>query len=78
LFVSILAGSHKELKYLVDFDPILAQIITETKYMEQLGFNVPELARNVALQVLSRIITSIIWNVEANYWMKGNLFGYFY
>lgn len=34
----------------MDFDPNLAEIITETKYMEQLGFVVPELARNVALQ----------------------------
>ena len=35
---------------MVDYDPQLAEIITETKYMEQLGFPVPELARNVALQ----------------------------
>ena len=41
----------KEVKYIVDFDPELARIITETKYLEQLGFAVPELARNVALQV---------------------------
>lgn len=40
-----------EIKYLVDFDPQLGEIISETKYMEQLGFHVPELARNVALQV---------------------------
>ena len=40
-----------QLKYLVDFDPQLTEIISETKYMEQLGFSVPELARNVALQV---------------------------
>ncbi|XP_052801261.1 dynein axonemal heavy chain 10-like isoform X3 [Mya arenaria] len=39
-----------EVKYLVDFDPQLGEIIAETKYMEQLGFSVPELARNVALQ----------------------------
>ena len=44
------SGHHKETKYVVDFDPILAEIVTETKYMEQLGFSVPELARNVALQ----------------------------
>lgn len=36
---------------MVDFDPKLAEIIAETKYMEMLGFSVPELARNVALQV---------------------------
>ncbi|XP_060580911.1 dynein axonemal heavy chain 10-like isoform X1 [Ruditapes philippinarum] len=35
---------------MVDFDPMLAEIVSETKYMEQLGFSVPELARNVALQ----------------------------
>jgi len=47
----IVTDAHKDIKYLVDFDPVLAEIITETKYMEQLGFGVPELARNVALQV---------------------------
>ena len=45
------SGAHVEAKYLVDFDPALTEIVTETKYMEQLGFPVPELARNVALQV---------------------------
>ncbi|PIK48528.1 putative dynein heavy chain 10, axonemal isoform X3 [Apostichopus japonicus] len=39
-----------ESKYVVDFASELAEIITETKYMEQLGFSIPELARNVALQ----------------------------
>ena len=47
----IYVDHHKEIKYVVDFDPVLAEIITETKYMEQLGFSVPELARNIALQV---------------------------
>ncbi|BFZ18669.1 hypothetical protein BsWGS_21707 [Bradybaena similaris] len=37
-------------RYVVDFDLKLAEIISETKYMESLGFVVPELARNVALQ----------------------------
>ena len=41
-----------EVHYVVDFAPELYEIITETKYMEQLGFHVPELARNVSLQVL--------------------------
>lgn len=40
-----------EIKYVVDFDPKLGEIMAETKYMEMLGFSVPELARNVALQV---------------------------
>ncbi|XP_076453104.1 dynein axonemal heavy chain 10-like [Babylonia areolata] len=39
-----------DIKYVVDFDPKLGEIIAETKYMEMLGFSVPELARNVALQ----------------------------
>ena len=38
---------------MVDFDPKLGEIMAETKYMEMLGFSVPELARNVALQVSS-------------------------
>ena len=40
-----------EIKYVVDFDPKLGEIMAETKYMEMLGFSVPELAHNVALQV---------------------------
>lgn len=35
---------------MVDFDPEITEIITETKMMENLGFSVPEIARNVALQ----------------------------
>ena len=46
-----LIGSHVDVQYVVDFAPELYEIITETKYMEQLGFHVPELARNVSLQV---------------------------
>uniref|UniRef100_A0A2C9JWZ0 AAA+ ATPase domain-containing protein n=1 Tax=Biomphalaria glabrata TaxID=6526 RepID=A0A2C9JWZ0_BIOGL len=41
---------NTEPKYVVDFDVRLAEIIAETKYIESLGFTVPELARNVALQ----------------------------
>ncbi|XP_052023863.1 dynein axonemal heavy chain 10 [Apodemus sylvaticus] len=36
--------------FVINFSPILKEIINETKYLEQLGFTVPELARNVALQ----------------------------
>ena len=43
---------------MVDFDPVLAEIVTETKYMEQLGFSVPELARNVALQASNQAPTA--------------------
>ncbi|ERE76020.1 dynein heavy chain 8, axonemal [Cricetulus griseus] len=36
--------------FVINFSPVLREIINETKYLEQLGFTVPELARNVALQ----------------------------
>ena len=45
------SASHPNLQYVADFAPELGMIISETKYLEQLGFQVPELARNVALQV---------------------------
>ncbi|XP_030074215.1 dynein axonemal heavy chain 10 [Microcaecilia unicolor] len=40
----------RTVRYTINFAPELREIITETKHMEQLGFTVPELARNVALQ----------------------------
>ena len=46
-----ISASHPNLQYVADFAPELGLIIMETKYLEQLGFQVPELARNVALQV---------------------------
>ena len=36
--------------YIVNFANEINEIITEVKYLEQLGFAVPELARNMALQ----------------------------
>jgi dynein heavy chain len=36
--------------FIINFSPVLKEIINETKYLEQLGFTIPELARNVALQ----------------------------
>ncbi|NXT76855.1 DYH10 protein, partial [Zapornia atra] len=42
--------TKKSVHFRVNFSPILQEIITETKYMEQLGFPVPEIARYVALQ----------------------------
>lgn len=48
--VAVVTGNQMDIKYVVDFDSALVEIITETKYMEQLSFSVPELARNVALQ----------------------------
>nr|XP_039267660.1 dynein heavy chain 10, axonemal-like [Styela clava] len=43
-------SNEKKEEYVVNFAPELQEITTETKYIEQLGFPVPELARNVALQ----------------------------
>ena len=37
-------------EYALNFSADLTEIILETKYMEQLGFPVPKLARSVALQ----------------------------
>ncbi|KFZ50045.1 Dynein heavy chain 10, axonemal, partial [Podiceps cristatus] len=42
--------TKKSVCFIVNFSPILREIIIETKYMEQLGFPVPETARYVALQ----------------------------
>ncbi|XP_069727356.1 dynein axonemal heavy chain 10 [Phaenicophaeus curvirostris] len=42
--------TKKPVHFLVNFSPMLQETITETKYMEQLGFPVPEIARYVALQ----------------------------
>ena len=47
----IFVNAGAEVKYIVDFASELSEIVVETKYMEQLGFSIPELARNVALQV---------------------------
>lgn len=46
----LLTHTEKKIKYVVDFDPEITEIVTETKMMENLGFSVPEIARNVALQ----------------------------
>lgn len=48
---NLISASHPNLQYIADFAPELGLIIMETKYLEQLGFQVPELARNVSLQV---------------------------
>ncbi|NWT09443.1 DYH10 protein, partial [Vireo altiloquus] len=42
--------SKKSICFTLNFSPEIQDIITETKYMEQLGLPVPELARYVALQ----------------------------
>ncbi|XP_062874230.1 dynein axonemal heavy chain 10 [Trichomycterus rosablanca] len=40
----------KGVQFVVNFAPELKEIISETKYFEQLGYCVPDMARNVALQ----------------------------
>lgn len=42
--------------YWVDFDPMLREFIQESKNLELLGFVVPELSRNVALQVRAFVL----------------------
>ena len=42
---------QKPEKVFVNFRPELKEIIKETKYLDKLGFMVPESALNVALQV---------------------------
>uniref|UniRef100_A0A8C4M7S5 Dynein axonemal heavy chain 10 n=1 Tax=Equus asinus asinus TaxID=83772 RepID=A0A8C4M7S5_EQUAS len=44
------ASSDRAAVFAINFSPALREIINETKYLEQLGFSVPELARNIALQ----------------------------
>uniref|UniRef100_A0A8C7BQU9 Dynein axonemal heavy chain 10 n=1 Tax=Neovison vison TaxID=452646 RepID=A0A8C7BQU9_NEOVI len=44
------ANLEKGAMFAINFSPALKEIINEAKYLEQLGFSVPELARNVALQ----------------------------
>ncbi|NWU97712.1 DYH10 protein, partial [Upupa epops] len=41
---------NKSVHFIVNFSPELRELITEAKYMEKLGFPVPEMARYVALQ----------------------------
>uniref|UniRef100_A0A8C6ZHZ5 Dynein axonemal heavy chain 10 n=1 Tax=Nothoprocta perdicaria TaxID=30464 RepID=A0A8C6ZHZ5_NOTPE len=42
--------TRKPVHFSVNFSPRLHEIISETKYMEQMGLPIPEMARNVALQ----------------------------
>ncbi|XP_023576433.1 dynein heavy chain 10, axonemal [Octodon degus] len=44
------AAPDRAAVFTINFSPVLREIINEAKYLEQLGFSVPELARNVALQ----------------------------
>lgn len=44
-------GRKVEIRYILNYDMRINEIITESKYMEQLGYGLPEIARNLALQV---------------------------
>ena len=61
MLLSFISASHPNLQYVADFAPELGMIINETKYLEQLGFQVPELARNVALQVGCQLIKQLVF-----------------
>ena len=40
-----------KLRYLVNFEPELVELAYEAKQLEQMGFHIPELTRNLALQL---------------------------
>lgn len=48
-------GRTVEIQYILNFHPKINEIITESKYMEQLGYVLPDIARNLALQVILNI-----------------------
>lgn len=41
---------ERGIRYDVNFAPELKEIISDSKHLEQLGYHVPDLAQNVALQ----------------------------
>lgn len=44
------AGRHRQVKFVIGFDPIITEFITEAKYMEQLGMPIPYCVRLATLQ----------------------------
>lgn len=45
------AAVDLKVRYLVNFDPELTEIACECRQLEQMGFHIPELTRNLALQM---------------------------
>ena len=45
-----LTGIPDNCEFLVNFSPDLSEAIQEAKYLEKLGYNVPDLVRSLALQ----------------------------
>lgn len=50
MYLSFCTALPPNCEFVVNFAPELSEIITEAKYLEKLGFQVPDLARSVALQ----------------------------
>uniref|UniRef100_A0AAY4CET6 Dynein heavy chain tail domain-containing protein n=1 Tax=Denticeps clupeoides TaxID=299321 RepID=A0AAY4CET6_9TELE len=48
--LAIFSNFEKGVRFRVNFAAELKEIITETKYMDQLDYSIPELAQNIALQ----------------------------
>ena len=48
--MSVYTAMPPNCEFVVNFSPELSEIICESCYMEKLGFIIPDLARNVALQ----------------------------
>ncbi len=45
-----IAGIPDNCEFVVNFSPSLSEAILECKYLEKLGYAIPDLARSVALQ----------------------------
>jgi hypothetical protein len=50
-FEQNLKGRSIEIVYALNYNTKINEIITDSKYMEQLGYVLPEKCRNLALQV---------------------------
>ncbi|KAG2469024.1 DYH10 protein, partial [Polypterus senegalus] len=57
----------KNIQYTINFSPEVKEIILEAKYMDLLGFSVPELVRHVALQ------ENKFYRIDSDYFLPGKL-----
>ena len=48
---SFLSLTDLKIRFLVNFDAELLEIACECRHLEQLGYHIPELTRNLALQL---------------------------
>lgn len=44
-------GTSFDIEFFIDFDPNLKELIVEIKQLDAMGFEIPDLARNFALNV---------------------------